>query len=436
MTEISLEELVEEQEFVDILLKHAEVFFRLSNTLLDHGWPTWNKRHYFQLINETDALETVLDDYGARYNRTFGFLTELVASLRWFAQTGFSISHYLRRLDAYAADAGGFGLEVSDALASADRAAACARSGAAKLLEAIRIEARRLGLDITSETQPESDFVPVVARQRLPRNVGQTDLVDEKQKIAEVASKYIQACEMLTEIGIRRIEDPELRAKFLTENYTEERARVCEAKVHNLQSTYDTHIGNTVLEAQDDRLPAIRGHISASLHLLEAVTYLTHFVERHEDEVRRATGKDRISKLIQRTSIQEAILNELLIWANQILQAGAEIAHALLPSYMDVRSMEVQLPEGVTLHARPVALIVGIVNRYGTPVELEINGTVANAGSILKMLMVVGSNPDERRFLFRGDERPLRDIQLLFEASLGEQGIDALPPELSYLQER
>ena len=436
MTEISLEQLVEEREFVGILQGHAGVFFRLSNTLLDRGSSAWNKHHYFQLINEADSLESFLDDFGARYNRTYGYLTELVASLRWFAHSGFAITHHMRRLESYCIETSATGLDLAEAAASCQRAVDCVRSAAVRILDAIQVEARRLGVEITAETQPESDFVPVVARRRLPRNVGQTDLVDEKQKIAEVASKYLQAREMLAEIGIRRIDDPELRARYLRDHCTEEQARVYEAKVHNLQSTYDTHIANTVLEANDTRLPSLRGHISAALHLLEAVTFLTHFVERHEDEVRRATGKDRISKLVHRTEVQDVVLHELLVWADRYMQAGAEIATGLLPAYMNVQSLEVELVDGITLHARPVALIVSIVNRYGTPVEMEVNGSVADAASILKMLMVVGSNPDERKFRFRGDERPLRDIRLLFAGGLGERGLGALPPDLEYLQER
>ena len=48
--------------------------------------------------------------------------------------------------------------------------------------------------------------------------------------------------------------------------------------------------------------------------------------------------------------------------------------------------------------------------------------------------MAVGSAPETQVFLFRGDENPLRDIQILFEAGLGEYGIDELPPELGYLR--
>ena len=48
--------------------------------------------------------------------------------------------------------------------------------------------------------------------------------------------------------------------------------------------------------------------------------------------------------------------------------------------------------------------------------------------------MCVGSNPDERKFRFRGDENPLRDIGLLFQHGLGENGVEGLPDDLRYLK--
>ena len=94
----------------------------------------------------------------------------------------------------------------------------------------------------------------------------------------------------------------------------------------------------------------------------------------------------------------------------------------------------VELPEDLKLHARPASLVVGIVGHYGTPVELELDGQRCNAGSILELLVTVGSNPEARRYVFRGDENPLRDIGLLFQSGLGERGMDALPEQLAYLR--
>ena len=65
---------------------------------------------------------------------------------------------------------------------------------------------------------------------------------------------------------------------------------------------------------------------------------------------------------------------------------------------------------------------------------MEVEGHPCNAGSILELMVAVGSHPEARRFTFSGDEHPLRDIGLLFEHGLGEHGLDRLPGVLSYLR--
>jgi phosphotransferase system HPr-like phosphotransfer protein len=433
MAEASLEKLIQERQFAGILQTHSEVFFRLANTLFAQTGRPWNKKHYFQLINEADALESFLDDYGARFNRSYAFLTELVASLRGFALAGYSLSHLEGRFDSYGAAEWMSPSEFKASVADLDAAREHIRKMSVAMLDACRTEAQLLDVEITPESFPESNFLPVVARRRLPRNVGETELVDEEQKIAEVASKFVQAADMLANLRVRRIEDPTERQQYLTRVCTEELARVYEATVHNLQSTYDTHVQNTVLESRDPRLTRIRGHVSSALHMLEAVTCLTHFVERHEDDIRSEEAKHKISRLVDRGEVQDVILNRLLFWAERYLESGSHVANDLLPSYMNVQELVVELPEDLSLHARPVALIVGIVNNFGTPVEMDVADQTCNAGSILELLVAIGSHPDARTFKFRGDENPLRHIRLLFEHDLGERGLEGMPEELAYL---
>jgi phosphotransferase system HPr-like phosphotransfer protein len=123
-----------------------------------------------------------------------------------------------------------------------------------------------------------------------------------------------------------------------------------------------------------------------------------------------------------------------LFWADRFLRSGQPLAEALLPEYTKLLELELELPDHLALHARPAALIVGIVNHHSTPVEMEVGGRRCNAGSILELLVAVGSQPHQKRFVFRGDERPVRDIARLFAAELGEKGLDLLPAELAYLR--
>ena len=432
----SLEEVIQERAFVGLVQSHAQSFFRLTNTLLQHGAETWSKRHLNQLVIESDALESFLDDYGARYNRTWCLLRELAASVRWISLSAFSLAHLVGRLDSYCLEASMSSQELDDTRSSLEEARSFLHRSVQVLLMRIRDEGVALGLERTPELYPEDGLSGVAPRQRLPRNVGQEDLEDESQRIAEVASKYLASCDLLEDLGLRRLGDPARRREFLERVCTEAKARVYEATVHNLQSSYDTYIKNSVVEGRDDRLPRLRGHLSAALHLLEAVTFLTHFVERHEGGVRLEHAEQEIGALVDRSHLQEIILDDLLLGAERFLQRGRGIAEELLRAYTNLQELRVELPDELKLHARPAALIVGIVGHYGTPVELEVAGSKCNAGSILEMLVTVGSNPDARCFVFRGDENPLRDIGQLFASGLGEKGLDKLPEQLDYLRGR
>ncbi len=435
MQEASLEKLVAEQDFVAPLTAQSQLMLRLVHTLRAVGAEPWLKRHYFQLHSEADELESFLDDYGARYNQTYNYLTELVASIRGFGLAGMSLEHLSRRLEGYGVmDALRPG-EERTIVGGLDEARRFVQEVLSSLFDALEAEARRLGIAIPDQGFPAERLGGEGhLRFSLPRNVGQEELAQEEQRIAEVASKYLQACGMLEEAGIRRIEEREERERFMHYRCTEEQARVYEATVHNLQSAYDTYVKNTVIEARDSRLSRLRGHVSSTLHLLEAVTQLTHFVERHESGQRTEVAEQRLSGLVSRADVRRITLNSLLHPAYLLMMKGKAIAAELLPSYTQVGSLEVEVSDGIALHARPCSLIVAIVNHYGTPVEMDIGGKTCSAGSILELMITVGSHPKERRFVFRGDVNPLRDIGLLFEHDLGERGLEKLPAQLSYLR--
>jgi len=432
--ESPLEEIVAESTFAGKLQAQGAVFVQLANVLDALPAEAWSKRFFYRLGSEADALESFLDDYGAKYNRAFTLTRELVASIRWIAQAGISLRHFEGRFDSYGLAASLSPSDSTQLRASLARVCAALAEGNRSLLRQLRAEYGRAGVVWANARLPEHLFADSGSRQRLPRNVDHEDLQDENQRIAEIASKYIAACSMLGELGQRPIEDPDERRRKLSTACREEQARVYEATVHNLQSAYDTYIKNTVIESRDARLPRLRGHLSGALHLLEAVTFLTHFVERHDQGVRDESADKVIGVLVPRSQAQDIILNELLRWANRLMQSGRPMAEELLPTYITLQELQVELPKNVRLHARPAALIVNIVAHHGTPVEMRVEGHRCNAGSILELLVAVGSHPEARVYVFRGDIHPLRDIGLLFESALGEDGIENLPAALAYLR--
>ena len=432
--ERSLEEIIREQEFAHPLEAQARTFFKLCNRLAAQPNGVWTAPQFYQLAWQSQLLETFLDDHGAKFNRAYSLFRELIASVRWHANAAFSVAHLEGRFDSYGLRSA-FSRDEVDAGA---RSLATVRRGCQASIEAIveqlRVETAQLKIAWPLDPLPDEHITGAGVRIRLPRNMGQQEVTDENQRIAEVASKFIAAAQMLGDLGIRRVNHADERRKRLAAICTEAQARVYEATVHNLQSTFDTYVKNTLAESRDDRLPRLRGHVSGALHLLEAVTHLTHFVERHERNGRREPADHRIAELVDRSVVQDHILNHLLHWANEFMQRGRALAEEVLPAYINMQELDIELADDVKLHARPAALIVNIVGRYGTPVELEVNGHRCNAGSILDLLVAIGSNPEARHFKFRGDISPLRDIARLFEVGLGEGGIEQLPVELQYLR--
>lgn len=433
MTEVSIDRIIPEQAFALALSKEAKSFFRLANTVRGNQADGSRRLLAHQLGIEADEVESFLDDHGAKTNEAFCFFRELVASVRGFASVGFVLGHLQHRLRSYQTELVDGGPEALACRAAIARARTFVSDSTVTLLGACLEEALSKDVDWDEgDVLSQADFLGPV-NLRLPHNIGEGVLEEDNCKVAEVASKFLQVCEMFSHANILPIEDPVERNDFLRQACSEERARVYEATVHNLQSTYDTYIKGTSLEAGDLRLVHLRGHASAAFHLLEAVTSLTHFVERHESGARKMPSGDRMGRLLNREKVQEVILNDLLFWARELILSGEEIARELLNSFSQMQELELQVPEGVSVHARPASLIVAIVNHYEMPVELCIEGKVCNAASILDVLICAGSNPEATSYLFRGDARPLADLERLFVARLGETGLDQLPAELNYL---
>ncbi len=432
MHEPSIEKIVPEQDFRTMLQERAAPFLAVCAA---PGGSAWTKRRFFDLSVAADELESFLDDYGARTNRTYSAFTEWVAALRGFALAGMSLTHLVRRLPTYGV-LDRLGERRVAAIDDLGQALRFVEEKLREIMGALLDEGRGIGVTDLSRGEGQAPLDRSVRRFRLPHNVDLDRIDDEEQRIAGVAAKYLEACRLIEDAGIRLINDEDEREAFVRGTCTEETARLWEATVHNLQSSYDTHVKNTLLETGDPRLPELRGHIAAALHTLEAVTFLVHFVERHERGFRSDLADHALQRVVPRRDVRAVTLNRLLVWAREFMLSGVELAEALLPSYTTASEAVLRLADGIMFHARPASLVVAIVQHHGTPVELEVCGDTCNAGSILELMVAVGSNPEAREFIVRGDERPLRDLVALFASNLAEGGFEDLPDALGYLGRR
>lgn len=424
--------IISDDEFRGVLASKLDDCFRFVNLLMQRPPIEWLRRHFVELGRLAHDLETMLDDHGARNNKSFSYFTELIASVRGLAAVGSILRHVLARFPRYGVQIGPD--DQAQFFSETEVTNRFISQSMLGLLRAVYEELERLNVKFPSESATEESVHDEGMRFHLHHNIDEEDVVEEEQRIAEIATKYLAASDALAWVSDARIDGRKELRDFVLAHLDEERSRHYEGLVHSLQSKYDTYIKNTTLEGRHASLPRLRGHVSLALHLLEVCTQLVHFYERHENDIRYEAAKARIARIVDKTELLDRLVNYCLRFAHLSLDSGKRFAEEALRTFVRVQRLEVALPDGMALHARPISLIVRIVAHYGTHVEMEIAGESANAGSIMELIMLVGGHADARSFVFRGDTRPLQDIRLLFENSLGEEGLDLLPGSLDYLR--
>jgi phosphotransferase system HPr-like phosphotransfer protein len=380
------------------------------------------------LAQAAHQLETWLDDFDARHNRTFVTLGELVASVRGLAAVRGVSLHLARRLPLYQRLVDGQPLETD-----LSRAGQLLDRGLVNLLAALCREGTRLGL--AWEPAPFDGDEEDLLRQRrlLPRNIDEEDTVDERQRIAEIGARFLRVLQTSRSLDLGFARPRDALAEFVATKATEERCRWYESTVHSIQSMYDTYVLQTSVERDHPWLAALRGHASVSLHLLEMATALVHFYERHENDVRHEPARQLISSVVAKDDILDVAVNVCLRHAYLYVEAASATAHQILRTFVRQASAALSMPPGVTLHARPLALVVQVARHYGTPLEISLDGEKCSASSLMSLILVGGRHPRPKDVMVTGDARALRDLELLFEAGLGESG-HPLPAELDYLK--
>jgi phosphotransferase system HPr (HPr) family protein len=383
-------------------------------------------------MEEAREVKNFLDDFEARSNRQFAFLTELVLSVVTFSAVIYLVKHLLMRYPRY---------HLRDERPvfvayhhKAQKFLEFSYSSIERLLQATRDEAQRLGVTLPSEKLDESSFSDLLPRQHLPHNVDDRESEIAAGEVPVLATLFLHFADQFESIRMLTEIEPGAIKEFLDSNCTEEHVRQWEASVHVIQRKYDTLVKNTSWDSRDEDLRALRGHISMVLHHFEMLRYLRHYLDHLDDGIKYEPAAGALSDLIDRDELLRQMYHygfEMAIW---YVNQGRVIARTLLSRYTKVLEKRLTLPHNTILHARPASLIVGIVNRYGTPVSMKIAGVRCDASSIMQVMMAIGNHPKEREVVFRGDQKPLRDLEVLFQHNLGEDGLEKLPEELGYLR--
>jgi len=381
-----------------------------------------------QLGHRSHALETFLDDFGARQNRTFVTLGELVACVRGLTAVLESAQHLRSRLPRYKVL-----IDREPLAADLETAFAAVRDALFAILQRYAAEAIRW------RCQPERAEVirdgEVDQRRLLPRNLDEEEAVDERQHLAEIGARFLKVVETSRSLDLGFVRPKETLHEFVATHATEDRCRWYESTVHSIQSIYDTYVVRTSLERDYPWLQTLRGHVSVALHLLEMATGLVHFYERHENDIRHEEARNAISDVVSKQAILDTAVNVCLRHAYLYVEGASATASRILSTFVRQAMATLTMPAGVTLHARPLALIVQIARHYGTPLEISFDGERCSAGSLMSLIMLGGRHPRPQSIQARGDARALRDLEALFAWGLGENQREP-PPGLDYLKVR
>lgn len=418
--------ILREQEFARWLTAQAQECGGWITACLDRGELLDHAGAMTRVNESAHHLESFLDDHGGRQNRAFVVFGELIAAIRGLSGVKLKLIHLRARLPRYPTTVGTSEL-ASDLKCFCDTLNQLLLGLCSRAL--VESEGHRMSWVPCTAALPEPPHRPL----KLPRNLDVEVHSDQEKQIAEIGGRMVHVLQASRSLDLARKRTRDEITGYVLKSAREERCRWYESAVHNVQSMYDTHVANTALEEAHPWLGALRGHASISYHLLEMATDLVHFYERRESDLGHKPASEAISAVVPKEAILDLAVNTCLRHAYLFVESSAAVVDRIFDTFVPAREERLELPEGVTLHARPLALIVQIARRYSRPTELSIEGERCSATSLMALIMLAGKHADARTVVVRGDVRALADLGALVRCGLGELGT-AFPAELAYLK--
>jgi phosphotransferase system HPr-like phosphotransfer protein len=413
--------------FAPALERKAHTLFDAITVISSCCKTSYEERSLYAVYHEAGLLEDYLDLHGAASNKRFHLIREDVSGIKWIAQALSCLSLLKDGPNPYpSADTDWSEQQLTNHVATSISRLNAYLDALFSQLSASWLEA---DLAIVSPKATEAEIHPPLPT--LPSNLLGGEDEDSIGGDNSIASRYLSRFMRLFNswdvAATTGLSDGSSAGVFMKKYCTEAIARSFQSRVHNLQSDYDSHLRNTPHELGIPQLRKVRGAVSECLHLLEAVTALTHLYERHHRH-------PHLSKVLPWPELVDVLANHLILSAYKSLGSCMPLAQELLNGLTVSSSTEVLLPDGIEMHARPLSMIANVVKHHGLDVEIECAGRRANAASFMAMLVLVGSHPGTRTYSFHGDRAALADIEQLFALGLGEKGLGAVTEAFPFLK--
>ena len=431
----SLVKIISEEEFLLLAQKPSAFFFKIYNSFATKLGleKDVSRKFYSNLIQEAEFLESFLDEYGARENKEWSFFTEYVACIRNLGISAFFIKHLLDRYPYYNLRDSKEGF--SKFQSQAHTALEFLNQSMLNIYQEVIITAKANGLNFPEESVSPHEFSDIEANKRLPKNITEDEVKDEDDRIVEICEKIQEVAKRMQTIKISPTNDLNELKKLVPYKINETRSRAFKEMVHSVQSDYDTYVKHTKLEYENPMIKNLRGHISMTLHLLEVVLWLTHFYERHEDEIRAGECKRKIAAMVDKGQLLSQVVNFAFKYSLQFILKGSELAEDILKQFVKVGRIEVPIPKPLGFHARPSTYISLISRNYNEDLFLIVDDEKFNSKSVMSMLQAGGTIADKgyQTVIFEGSKRVLDDVKILAKHNYCEE--QEIPEQLSYLKE-
>lgn len=430
----SLIQIITEEEFLQIVQEPSRLFFKVSGLFCEkvEGGKDISRKFYSSLIQETEYLESVLDEHGARENKTWSFFSEYVACMRNLSIAAFYIKHILDRYPYYSLG------EAEENVKSFNKSAYKALVFLNSSIKGLRAEVVKTGkingLQISQDPFSMNEFSDIESNKRLPRTVLEDEVKGETERILDLCQKYRKVSKMISEIGLQKSDNLEDFRHIIPSKIDEKLVRMFKELVHSVQSEYDTYVKNTTIEQSHTDLKNLRGYISMPLHLLEVVLWLCHFYERHEDDIRHGECKQQISKLVNKEALLGQIFNFGFHYSKYYLHEGDKLVKAILKGFVEIVRAEVPVPQPLGFHARPSTYLSLIARHHEGDLFMLIDDEKFNAKSVMSLLQAGGLLADKgyHNVTLEGSRQAINDAKLLAQNNYCEEG--EFPRQLSYLR--
>jgi phosphotransferase system HPr-like phosphotransfer protein len=425
--------------FADKARLFSNDYLKCCNYLVSmpDGGTRFTKKLFSTLVSTSQVLEDFLDFHGAKNNEDWYFYRELAATVRHLSLGGYSQKHIANRLRFYDLP------EPQELEAAGEEAGSFLNNALLKLSPVIIAEARRLNISVPSEAFGPDDFPGTTTGEMLPYTIDTETMDLQKSHIVKIASEFLHISARFDQLAFYEPYSIEEIRQIVPSRVNEVEVRRFEMVVHNLQSSFDTHVVHGGFRLEDPKLKQLRSYFSVVFHLLQMMGRLLHFYERHLHEAEHKPAykraQERLSALVDPEQLLRCTVNYGLYFACHYLSTGKDVAKRILNEYIERGRIQVGIPVKLGFHSRPSLLVAKIVQNYGGQVELVVAGDRFDASSVLDIQWAGGKIQKENitEVAFEGDLRALKDIETLAGVNYGEDTMGKgvpLPRELAYLR--